>query len=98
MPFAARINDLTAHNLTAPNGLVSGSGVPNVLIGGFPAAIAGDGRTVHICGLTPPHSPSLFSMGSTTVFIGGRPALRLGDLAGCGAPIITGAFNVLIGG
>jgi uncharacterized Zn-binding protein involved in type VI secretion len=91
MPFAARINDLTAHN-----GMVSGSGVPNVLIGGFPAAAAGD---IHVCGLIPtPHPPSLFPVGSTTVFIGGRPALRFSDVAGCGAPIITGAFNVLIGG
>ncbi len=93
MPFAARINDLTAHN-----GVVSGSGVANVLIGGFPAAVAGDARTVHICGLTPPHSPSLFPVGSTTVFIGGRPALRVGDIAGCGAPIISGMPTVLIGG
>jgi uncharacterized Zn-binding protein involved in type VI secretion len=36
-------------------------------------------------------------MGSFTVLIGGRPALRLGDVSGCGAPIIAGAFNVLIG-
>jgi uncharacterized Zn-binding protein involved in type VI secretion len=37
-------------------------------------------------------------MGSATVLIGGRPALRLGDISGCGAPIVTGAFTVLIGG
>jgi uncharacterized Zn-binding protein involved in type VI secretion len=37
-------------------------------------------------------------MGSVTVLIGGRPALRLGDMSGCGAPIIFGAVNVLIGG
>jgi uncharacterized Zn-binding protein involved in type VI secretion len=36
-------------------------------------------------------------MGSVTVLIGGRPALRLGDVSGCGAPIVSGAFNVLIG-
>jgi uncharacterized Zn-binding protein involved in type VI secretion len=37
-------------------------------------------------------------MGSATVLIGGRPAARLGDTAGCGAPIVVGAFTVVIGG
>jgi uncharacterized Zn-binding protein involved in type VI secretion len=37
-------------------------------------------------------------MGSTTVMIGGRPALRMGDMAGCGAPIVMGAPTVMIGG
>jgi uncharacterized Zn-binding protein involved in type VI secretion len=31
------------------------------------------------------------------VMIGGRPALRLGDIAGCGAPIVNGAPTVMIG-
>ena len=33
-----------------------------------------------------------------TVVISGRPALRMGDMSGCGAPIIMGAPNVMIGG
>jgi uncharacterized Zn-binding protein involved in type VI secretion len=33
-----------------------------------------------------------------TVLIGGRPALRMGDLSGCGAPILAGAPTVQIGG
>jgi uncharacterized Zn-binding protein involved in type VI secretion len=45
-----------------------------------------------------PHPPTPLPNGSTTVFIGGRPALRMGDLSGCGAPIIAGAPTVLIGG
>jgi uncharacterized Zn-binding protein involved in type VI secretion len=36
-------------------------------------------------------------MGSPTVMIGGRPALRVGDMAGCGAPIIMGAPTVNVG-
>jgi uncharacterized Zn-binding protein involved in type VI secretion len=32
-----------------------------------------------------------------TVRIGGRFALRVGDISGCGAPIVTGALNVIIG-
>nr|WP_245245322.1 PAAR domain-containing protein [Streptomyces palmae] len=32
------------------------------------------------------------------MLIGGRPAARVGDMAGCGAPIVTGCPTVLIGG
>lgn len=32
------------------------------------------------------------------VLIGGLPAARMGDKTTCGAPIVSGAFNVLIGG
>jgi uncharacterized Zn-binding protein involved in type VI secretion len=32
------------------------------------------------------------------VLIGGRPALRMGDISACGAVIITGAPSVLLGG
>jgi uncharacterized Zn-binding protein involved in type VI secretion len=92
MPPAARVLDPTAHP-----GLVSGPGVPTVLIMGQPAAVAGD---LHTCAMPPatgPHPPSPFPMGSLTVYIGGRPALRMGDLSGCGAPIVFGATTVLIG-
>lgn len=93
MPAAARVLDPTGHP-----GIVTGPGVANVLIGGMPAAVAGD---LHTCAMPPtagPHPPSPFAKGSTTVFIGGRPALRVGDLAGCGAPIVAGMFLVEIGG
>ncbi|MBE2222491.1 MAG: PAAR domain-containing protein [Anaerolineae bacterium] len=93
MSPAARILDPTAHP-----GMVSGPGVPTVLIGGLPAAVVGD---LHTCAMPPvagPHPPSPFMMGSMTVLIGGRPALRVGDISGCGAPIVAGAFTVLIGG
>ncbi|OFE15406.1 PaaR repeat-containing protein [Humibacillus sp. DSM 29435] len=94
MPFAARVGDLTAHP-----GVVTGPGVATVLIGGLPAAVAGD---LHTCAMPPPagpHPPSPFAPGSVTVLIGKRPALRVGDLCGCGAPIIPpGCPTVLIGG
>lgn len=32
------------------------------------------------------------------MLIGGKPAARMGDLAGCGAPILAGAPTVMIGG
>jgi len=93
MPPAARITDPTGHP-----GLITGPGVPNVLIGGLPAAVVGD---IHTCTMPPlagPHPPSPIAKGSATVLIGGRPAARLGDLSGCGAPIVMGFPTVLIGG
>jgi uncharacterized Zn-binding protein involved in type VI secretion len=83
---------------TSHPGTEAGPGVPNVLITGRPAAVAGD---THVCALPPtagPHPPNPFVGGSASVLIGGRPALRLGDLAACGASIVNGAGNVLIGG
>ena len=82
MPFAARVGDSTSH------------GVSNVLIGGMPAAVVGD---MHSCAI-PQHPPSPFSLGSSKVLIAKRPALRMGDVAVCGAAIILGATNVTIGG
>jgi uncharacterized Zn-binding protein involved in type VI secretion len=88
--FAARIGDTTSHG-----GGVIGAGVPAVLIGKKPAAVAGD---KHVCPVPQPHPPSVFAQGSVSVRIGGRAALRVGDTAGCGAQIATGAFGVTIGG
>lgn len=91
MPFAARVTDTTSHP-----GLISGPGVATVLIGGLPAAVAGDMHTCSFPG-TPPHPPAPFPTGSAKVLIGGRPALRVGDMAPCGAAIVMGATNVEIG-
>ena len=93
MPAAARILDKTGHP-----GTITGPGVATVLVGGSPAAVAGD---MHSCTMPPtagPHPPSPFAKGSATVLIGGRGALRVGDMAGCGAPIIAGFPTVVIGG
>jgi uncharacterized Zn-binding protein involved in type VI secretion len=92
MPPAARLSDPTGHP-----GIIAGPGIPTVLIGGLPAAVLGD---THTCAFPPPasHPPTPIAKGSVTVLIGGRPAARVGDFAGCGAPIVAGAFTVLIGG
>jgi uncharacterized Zn-binding protein involved in type VI secretion len=54
----------------------------------------------HACSFPPPpsHPPSTIAKGSATVMIGKKPAARIGDVAGCGAPIVTGAMTVMIGG
>ena len=92
MPPAARITDPTAHP-----GQVAPPGMPTVLICGLPAAVA---TGLHICFMPPPtgpHPPTPFPIGSVTVLIGGLPALRMGDVSGCGAPIVMGAPTVEIG-
>ncbi|MCK5705600.1 MAG: PAAR domain-containing protein [Cyclobacteriaceae bacterium] len=92
MPPAARVGDVTTHG-----GTIIGPGVPTVLIGGMPAAIATDN---HVCVIPPPaHLPTVspFPMGSSTVMIGGMPALRTTDTCICGAMAAVGAPTVLIG-
>jgi len=92
MPAAARVGDTTNHG-----GTVTGPGVANVMIGGMLAAVMGD---MHVCVLPPnTHQPtsSPFVLGSVTVLIGGKPALRAGDVCGCGASVAVGCPTVLIG-
>ncbi|GGR56061.1 type VI secretion protein [Deinococcus seoulensis] len=95
MPMAARVGD--TH--TCPQfqgwtphvgGPVSG-GSANVLIGGQPAARAGDP-----CVCIGP--PDTIAQGSATVRINGRPAARLGDSTAHGGVISAGAPTVNIGG
>lgn len=92
MPAAARVGDLTNHG-----GTIVGPGEPTVLIGGMPAAVATD---MHVCALPPiGHQPtaSPFPLGSTSVFIGKKPAVRVGDTCICGASAAVGAITVEIG-
>lgn len=95
---AARLGDTTVHG-----GVIS-AGCAHVLIGGQPAARAGD---MHTCQMATPGTPPIphiggpIAVGSATVLIGGMPAARVGDTAICSGPpdtIITGCATVLIGG
>lgn len=93
MPAAARAGDTTNHG-----GTITGPGVATVLIGGQPAAVAGD---IHVCSLPPnAHQPtvSAFPSGSGTVLIQSRPAVRTTDSCICGAMAAVGAPTVMIGG
>ena len=92
MPSAARVGDTTNHG-----GAVTGPGIATVMIGSMPAAVMLD---MHVCALPPTgHQPtaSPFTLGSATVMIGGKPALRAGDVCGCGASVIVGEPTVQIG-
>lgn len=91
--FAARMTDQNGHP-----GAITGPGMPNVLIGGLPAVAVG---ATHVCAMpTPagPHPPTPTVKGSMNVLIGGRQAARLADLSGCGAPVVSGMTNVVVGG
>jgi uncharacterized Zn-binding protein involved in type VI secretion len=92
MPAAARLGDISTHG-----GTIIGPGIPNVLIGGKPAAVIFD---MHSCVLPPnSHQPTVspFPLGSPTVLIGGKPALRVGDVCICGASAAVGTPTVIIG-
>jgi uncharacterized Zn-binding protein involved in type VI secretion len=89
---AARVGDTTNHG-----GSVVGPGVPTVLIGGNPAAVMTDNHACPIPANTGHIPSSPFTIGSTTVFIGGKAALRANDTCGCGAAVAVGCPTVLIG-
>ena len=97
---AARIGDQTVTGDT-----IIGPGVPNVLIGGLPAACVGD----MVYGPVINYAPGIISTGGFTVLIGGRPAARVTSMVNgltigpLGVPVpvattvIRGQPNVLIG-
>jgi uncharacterized Zn-binding protein involved in type VI secretion len=67
------------------------------MIGGMPAAVATD---QHVCALPPQTHPltvSAFPSGSSSVLIGGLPALRTGDTCICGAGAVVGEPTVIVG-
>lgn len=92
MPPAVKLGDATNHG-----GTVTGPGVPTVLVEGAPAIVQND---QHVCVIPPPaHAPtaSPFPIGSLTVLIGGKQAIRVGDTCLCGAAALVGAPTVIIG-
>jgi len=99
MPPAARLTDMHVCPMQTPavvpiphvGGPIVGPGVPNVLIGGMPAAVVGD---MAVC-VGP---PDVIVKGSMTVLISGRPAARMGDMTAHGGTIVVGFPTVMIGG
>ncbi|MFE7133875.1 PAAR domain-containing protein [Streptomyces sp. NPDC057638] len=100
MPPAARTGDATAHGgvLALPPGAVR---VVTVLINGRPPAVTGSIHTCPLHPVPPPANlvlPNPAALATGQVLIGGLPAARVRDLTTCGAMIVSGAPNVLIGG
>ncbi len=71
-------------------GPVVGPGAVNVLIGGLPAAVMGDS-----CVCVGP--PDTIILGSFTVLLCGKPAVRMGDMTAHGGTVAIGNPTVLIG-
>ncbi|HBZ17297.1 PAAR domain-containing protein [Pantoea sp. NPDC088449] len=87
MKPAARISDSISHG----GSIISGSG--NVMINSLPAAAVGISNAV--CSID---GSTVVASGSGTVFINNQPAARISDSTACGATIVSGSGNVLIGG
>lgn len=69
----------------------------NVYVNGFAPPVLGQPVPPHpVSGCAP--DLSVLSTGSTSVFIGGLPVARIGDLYGPRNIIISGSSNVFIGG
>jgi uncharacterized Zn-binding protein involved in type VI secretion len=96
MPPAARLTNqhvcpLVTGVVPHVGGPIVSPGCPTVLIGSLPAARVTD---IAIC-VGP---PDVIVMGSTSVFIGGLMAARIGDPTAHGGAIVSGLPTVLIGG
>lgn len=96
MPPAARITDMHVCPMTTGpvphvGGPIIGPGEATVLIAKMPASVLGDNC---VC-VGPPDSTI---MGSMTVLIGNKPAIRMGDSTAHGGTIVLGAPTVMIGG
>jgi len=96
MPPAARILDnhvcpMVTVLVPHVGGPIVGPGAPTVLINSLPASIVGDMATC----VGPPDT---IVMGSITVMITGKPAVRLGDSTAHGGTIVLGSPTVMIGG
>ena len=96
MAAAARITDM--HTCPMVTGTVPHVGGPllpgsntTVMIGGMLASIVGDN-----CVCSGP--PDTLTVGSTTVFIAGSPAVRMGDATAHGGIVVAGFPTVIIGG
>ncbi len=94
MPAAARLGDYcTGHDACAPSPLVECS--PDVNINGRGAARVNDMCGSHGCHSHGSHQ-DIISTGSSTVFINGLPAARVGDSVAPAGSVRDGSDNVFI--
>lgn len=79
----------TGHGCWPPRNNIQGS--PNVFVNAIPWHRQGDGWSVHCCPCSPPccHS-SVLAAGSSTVYVNGKQAARVGDPVACGSRCLQG--------
>ena len=96
MPAATRIGDADVSHCS---GMTRAQGSPNVFVNGIAWSRQGDVNTSHLlpAPICPSHTAPI-TIGSTTVFINGKGAGRVGDaLSGC-TSVAQGSPNVFCGG
>ncbi len=87
--FLARLTDLSSHG-----GTLAPPGATNVLAGGLPVAFLGSN---HVCPI-PFHPAGPLMATGVKLLVNGLPAGRAQDLLPCGALVLPGATNILVGG
>lgn len=99
MAAAARKGDLsTGHGCFPPTACIDAV-ASKTYINGILAQVQGSTFNSHRCGKTVhPTSSRNTTTGSGTVFIEGKPAIRIGDSIACGDTAGQGSPNVQIGG
>lgn len=94
MPAISRLGDeCTGHGCFPPR--VNDEASNNVFVNGIGVHREGDHWVVHTCG--DKSHDGIASKGSSTVFVNGKPAMRVGDLISCGSAVAEGSSNVFIG-
>ena len=97
MPAAHREGDAgTGHGCWAPRTSTAASG--DVYVNGIALHREGDAWGAHTCPAIPETHASVLGGGSSTVFINGKAAARIGDPVACGSSCAAGSEDVFIGG
>lgn len=96
MPAATRIGDA---DVTHCSGMTRAVGSGNVFVNSIPWSRQGDVNTVHLLPGSPcPAHAAPIATGSSTVFVNGKGAGRVGDsISGC-TSVAAGSPNVFAGG
>jgi len=96
MPAATRIGDKDVTHCSTPT---RNQGSNNVFVNGIAWSRQGDNNTVHLLpGVPCPAHAAPIAVGSTTVFVNGKGAGRIGDaISGC-TSVAEGSPNVFCGG
>jgi uncharacterized Zn-binding protein involved in type VI secretion len=95
MAGAVRLGDnCSGHGCFPPRPCIEAS--ENVFVNGRGWHRLGDGWASHGCAACQPHGGSAAS-GSSTVFVNGLPACRIGDAVSCGSTMAEGSSDVFCG-
>ena len=95
MPAATRIGDADVSHCS---GMTRAEGSVNVFVNGIKRSCQGDNNTTHLLPGSPcPSHAAPIATGSTTVFVNGDGAGRVGDsISGC-TSVAAGSENVFAG-